>query len=178
MRRPSLLLLAALASACAAPPEAASPGAGASSPSAPAGVGTLAPAFRDYRLGTLRPGGAPCTPSGEALRYVESLEYLDGPPVVFGLDAAGCLSEIRSGVGSGAFDHAVALATRRLGPPDGEDRATCDATGAPLQCLYWARPEGRFEVVRAGVPGQAEFVLRAADTPPTYARLCDGPVSR
>jgi hypothetical protein len=174
-----LLPLVVLAAACAAPPEAASPeGAFAGPAAAPEGIATLAPAFREYRIGMRRPGGGACTPTAGALRYVESLEYLDAPPVVFGLDAVGCVAEIRTSVGAGAFSHAVALATQRLGPPDGEDRATCDATGTPLQCLYWDRPEGRFEVVRAGMPGQPEFVLRPAGAPLDYPRLCGGSVSR
>ena len=168
-------LAVALVSACAAPPEAASPTA---SPAATTGIGTLAPAFRDYRIGTRRPGGDACTPADGALRYVESLEYLDGPPVVFGLDADGCVAEIRTGVGAGAFEHAAALATQRLGPPDGEDRALCVASGAPLQCLFWERPEGRFEVVRMGLPGRPEFVLRRGGAPLAYPRLCEGEVRR
>ncbi|HLT47553.1 MAG TPA: hypothetical protein VK002_10025 [Rubricoccaceae bacterium] len=178
MRRVLPLLAAVLVAACAAPPEAASPETSAAAPEPTAGIGTLAPVFRDYRIGTRRPGGEACSPSGGALRYVASLEYLDSPPVVFGLDAAGCVAEIRAGVGAGLFEHAVALATQRLGPPDGEDRATCVATGTPLQCLFWERSEGRFEVVRAGVQGEAEFVLRPAGAPPGFSRLCDGEVRR
>ncbi|MDX1418615.1 MAG: hypothetical protein R3181_01500 [Rubricoccaceae bacterium] len=112
------------------------------------------------------------------LRYVESMEYFDAPPVTFGLDPGDCVVEIRTGVGTGVFDHAVALTIQRLGAPDGEDRARCEAGGTPLQSVYWDRPEGRFEVVRAGIPGLPEFVLRPTGAPLDYPRLCDGPVTR
>lgn len=179
MTRPSLLLLGAFLSACAAPPEAATSEASASGATAAVrSIGTLSPAFRDHQVGARRVGGEACTPSPGALQYVESLEYFDAPAVVFGVDPSGCVAEIRTDVGTGAFEHAVALATQRLGPPDGEDRARCEATGTPLQCVYWDRPEGRFEVVRAGTPGQPEFVLRPLDAPLVYPRLCEGPVTR
>lgn len=174
MRRRLAVLVALLACACASPPEAARPG--AAPPAASGGIGTLAPPFRDYRVGTRGPGGVACRPAGAAVRYVQSLEYLGGPPVVFGLDAEGCVGEIR--YDAGRFEHAAALATQRLGPPSGEDRARCAATDEALQSLFWNRPEGRFEVVRVGSAGPAAFVLRPADAPFTYGRLCEGEVVR
>ena len=165
--RPALLLAAILPLACAGPPSSASP-----EVTGGRGLGGLAPVFDDYRIGAYRSGGNACTPSGEAPRYVESLEYFDRPPVVFAVDAEGCVSAIRSSAGTGRFEHAVALVAQRLGPPDGEDQATCPATGAPIACVYWHRVEGRFEVVGGGASAPPEFVLRAADAPLDYPWLC------
>jgi hypothetical protein len=173
MRLPVLLLAAALPLACAKPPPAALPEVPRTH-----GLGALAPVFDDYRVGAYRRGGGACTPADEAPRYVESLEYFDRPPVVFAVDAAGCVSAIRAEAGTTQFEHAVALATQRLGPPDGEDRPTCPATGAAIACVYWRRAEGRFEVVGAGAAAPPEFVLRAADAPLAYPWLCAGDLAR
>jgi hypothetical protein len=170
MRRLALLLVAALPLACARPPAVAL----SESPRVH-GLGALAPVFDDYRVGAFRAGGA-CTPSEPPARYVESLEYFGRPPVVFGEDPAGCVGAIRSAAGTPQFEHAVALARQRLGPPDGEDRATCPATGATITCVFWRRAEGRFEVV--GGPAAPEFVLRAANAPHAYPWLCAGDLAR
>ena len=169
--------LAVLLSACAGPPEAAS-----SSPAVVEGIARLAGPFRDYRLGTRRPGGESCaeeTASAVSLRYVESLEYVDAPPVTFGMDAD-CIREIRTdyAMREGRFEHALSFASQRLGSPDGEDRAVCTATGEEIRAVFWNQPEGRFQVVRMGFEHQPEFVLQPSDSPFTYARLCEGGVER
>lgn len=139
------------------------------------GIATLAPAFRDYRLETRRPSGEACVTQGGSQRYVESLEYVAGPPVIFGLDGADCICEIWVEYADGSrFEHTVAFVTQQLGPPDGEDRVRCLATEEEVQMVSWQQPEGRFEVVRAGRMGSPVFVLRSADAPFTYERLCAG----
>ena len=163
--------------ACAGPPESAS-----STPTVVEGIARLAAPFRDYQLDRQRPGGEPC--AGEAtatasLRYVESLEYFDAPPVTFGMDGD-CVREIRTdyAMREGRFEHAVSFASQRLGSPDGEDRAVCAATGEEIHTVYWDQPEGRFQVVRIGFDNQPEFVLRPTGSPFTYVRLCEGGVER
>ena len=143
------------------------------------GAAALAPVFRDYSLSTRRPGGQACTSQGEPQRYVESLEYVAGPPVTFGLDGADCIREIRVDYADGSrFEHTVALVTQQLGRPDGEDRARCLATAEEIQSVFWEQPEGRLEVVRAGHTGRPVLVLRPTGAPFTYARLCEGGVTR
>lgn len=180
MRPVPLLALAFVLAACA-PRSVTPPDPASVVPPRAEGVAALAAPFRDYRLGAQR-SGALCTgtPARGALRYVESLEYVGAPAVAFGLDADGCIREIRTAaaVGAGRYEHAVALATQRLGAPDGEDRALCRAAGAEVQGTFWRRPEGRFEVVRMGLDGAPEFVLRTWEEQPGYAWLCEGGVTR
>ena len=163
--------------ACAGPPESAS-----STPTVVEGIARLAGPFRDYRLGTRRPGGDSCAEeaaSAVTLRYVESLEYIDAPPVTFGMDGD-CIREIRTdyAMREGRFEHALSFASQRLGSPDGEDRAVCTATGKEIHAVFWNQPEGRFQVVRMGFENQPEFVLLPAGAPFTYARICEGGVER
>ena len=141
------------------------------------GIAALSPVFADYRLGTTRPGGEACTGASSTmeLRYVESLEYFDVPPVAFGLDGD-CIVELRAETGQ--FSHALSYATERLGTPDGEDQARCTATRETIDTVYWTLPEGRFELVRVGVGLTAEYVLRRADAPMNYGGLCEGGVER
>ena len=171
------IVLAVLLSACAGPPESAS-----SSATVVEGIARLAGPFRDYRLGTRRPGGDSCAEeaaSTVSLRYVESLEYIDAPPVTFGMEGD-CIREIRTdyAMREGRFEHALSFVSQRLGPPDGEDRAVCKATGEEIRAVFWNQPEGRFKVVRMGFENQPEFVLQLAGAPFTYARLCEGGVER
>lgn len=141
---------------------------------------TIFAPLRDYQIGTRRPGGDACSGTGSIARYLESLEYIDLPPVLFGLDEEDCIQEIRVGYAdeSGRFDHAVSLVTQRLGTPDGEDRATCLETGSSIHAVYWLEPEGRFEVVRGSLAASPEFVLRASNAASVYPRLCASGVSR
>lgn len=162
--------------ACAGPPKSAS----TTTPLVADGIARLAAPFRDYQLGTRRPGGGRCEGDVNAnapLRYVESLEYVDSPPVTFGMDGD-CIREIRTvyAMHEGSFDHALSFASQRLGAPDGEDRATCSDTGEEIRAVYWNQPEGRFEVVRMGFDNEPEFVLRAqGSTLPTSRKCADGP---
>ncbi len=169
-----LLVLAGCVPSSASPPPAAVPPA----PRSP--LASLFAPVRSYHVGTRRPGGEGCSTEAAVTRYVESLEFVDLPPVVFGLDEAGCILEMRMNYadGSGRFAHAVAFVTQRLGAPTGEDRAVCPTTGEAVQCVYWVTPEGRFEVVRAGLAASPEFVLRSSEAPFTYDRLCEGGVVR
>ena len=171
------VVLVVLLSACAGPPESAS-----ATQTVVEGIARLAGPFRDYRLDTRRPGGGSCAEeaaSAVSLRYVESLEYIDAPPVTFGMDGD-CIREIRTdyAMREGRFEHALSFASQRLGSPDGEDRAVCTATGEEIHAVFWDQPEGRFQVVRMGFENQPEFVLQLAGTPFTYARLCEGGVER
>ncbi len=179
--RVRLILMAALAAmplACAGPPDAASP----STPMATDGIARLAAPFRDYQLGTRRPGGERCAEAAApvaSLRYVESLEYIDSPPVTFGMDGD-CIREIRTdyAMSQGRFEHALSFASQRLGSPDGEDRVTCTETGEEIHAVYWNQPEGRFELIRMGFENESEFVLRSPNSPHTFARNCEGGVER
>lgn len=173
----SSFALAVLLSACAGPPESAS-----SAPTVVEGIARLASPFRDYQVGTRRPGGGSCaeaTASAVTLRYVESLEYIDAPPVTFGMDGD-CIREIRTdyAMREGRFEHALSFVSQRLGSPEGEDRAVCTATGEEIHAVFWDESEGRFLVVRMGFENQPEFVLLPAGAPFTYARLCEGGVER
>lgn len=174
-------VLALMPAGCAGPPD--SPSSSASAPqTASQGIARLAAPFRDYRLNTRRPGGGSCeegSTSASPLRYVESLEYIDAPPVTFGMDGD-CIREIRTdyAMRDGRFEHAVSLASQRLGPPDGEDRAVCTASGVEIRAVFWDQPEGRFQVVRMGFETQPEFVLRPSGAPSTYDRLCEGGIER
>ncbi len=166
--------VALLVPACAGPPESSS----TTSSSTVEGIARLAAPFRDYKLGTRRPGGEICEETSSAaatLRYVESLEYVDAPPVTFGMEGD-CIREIRTdyAMRDGRFEHAVSFASQRLGFPDGEDRATCTATGEEIHVIYWDQPEGRFQVVRTGFEGQPEFVLYTSTTPATRGPRCEG----
>ncbi len=172
-------MVALLTSACAGPPESSSP---TTSSSTPEGIARLAAPFRDYQLGTRRPGGGACTETtsvAPSLRYVESLEYTGAPPVTFGMDGD-CIREIRTdyAMRDGRFEHALSFASQRLGSPAGEDRAICIATGEEIHAVYWDQPEGRFQVVRVGTESQPEFVLLSATGPAAYSRHCEGGVRR
>jgi len=66
MRRVLRLLAVVLLPACASPPPAATAPSGHAAPPASAvGIGTLAPAFRDYSIGTRRSDGGACVPSAD-----------------------------------------------------------------------------------------------------------------
>ncbi len=177
-----LLAASTLLPACAGPPEAATEAASTATVTAREGIARLAAPFRDYRLHTTRPGGEDCAESvagSGTLTYVESLEYTDAPTVTFGMDGD-CIREIRTDytMREGRFEHAISIASQRLGSPTGEDRAVCTATGDDIHAVFWDQPEGRFCVVRMGFETQPEFVLQPAGTPFTHARLCEGGVER
>ena len=143
------------------------------------GVAALAPAFRDYRLETRRPGGEACISQDGPLRYVESLEYVSGPLVTFGLDGENCIGEIRVEYAAGSqFEHIVSFVTQQLGMPDGEDQAHCPTLGEAVHSVFWQQPEGRLEVVEAGRMDRSVLVLRSAGTAFSYERLCAGGVTR
>ena len=170
-----LLTLATVLAGCAAPPQQAL------QHHAVEGIRALAPPFRDYSLGKHISTGLACS-SEHAIpvRYVESLDYVAGPPVTFGIDRDGCIQEILVDYasGEGRYNHAVAFVSDRLGASDGEGKAVCGESSQEISYAYWFVPEGRLEVVRPVGKESAHYVLRPTEAPLTYVRACGGQATR